>query len=372
MTTSAYIIDKHTIRQTDFSDPVAIRREMVQNPEESLWIHGDEPEDIFQLQGIFGLHPLSVEAVTHQNQPSKIEEYDEYLFTIIDGVAYDEKEGEQQKKNSKKEENGDDKYILNLIEDDLYIFLERRWVITINFHNHKFQENIRKRIKNLKQQIVKASDSKQRPSSDRTNNSNSKDHKLTHQICEIIYHLAIEESISSYYPVVDKTNKQLEQIEEYILDTSASKSQLSSIIMLRRKISFLEGTLGMISRAFDDVITSGSIEQTRLSLDSIRQIRSINDKVTYLKNDVENIHQRVISLREAYNSSLTANLNETIRTLTVIATIVLPLTLISGIYGMNFDVMPELRSPYGYYYALGLMAAVGGGMIAYFKWKKWI
>ena len=56
------------------------------------------------------------------------------------------------------------------------------------------------------------------------------------------------------------------------------------------------------------------------------------------------MHQRVIGLREAYNSSLTANLNETIRTLTVIATIVLPLTLISGIYGMNFDIMPELRS----------------------------
>jgi magnesium transporter len=56
----------------------------------------------------------------------------------------------------------------------------------------------------------------------------------------------------------------------------------------------------------------------------------------------------------------------------VIATIVLPLTLISGIYGMNFDVMPELRSPYGYYFALSLMAAVGGGMIGYFKWKRWI
>jgi Mg2+ and Co2+ transporter CorA len=63
---------------------------MVQKPAELLWIHGDEPEDIFPLQGIFGLHPLSVEAVTHQNQPSKVEEYDEYLFTIIDGVRYDE------------------------------------------------------------------------------------------------------------------------------------------------------------------------------------------------------------------------------------------------------------------------------------------
>lgn len=202
---------------------------------------------------------------------------------------------------------------------------------------------------------MKALDSKQQPS---VNNNSDRKGQMTYQICEIIYRLAIEESIASYYPIVDKTNKQLEQIEESILNTSVSKTQLSNIISLRRKISFLEGTLGMVSRAFDDIINSGGFEQTKLSRDSRRQIRSLNDKVTYLRRDIENIHQRV--LREAYNSSLTANLNETIRTLTVIATIVLPLTLISGIYGMNFDIMPELRSPYGYYFALGLMAAVGG------------
>ena len=118
MTVTASIIDKNTIKPTDFSNPVNIRKEMVQNPEESLWIHADEPEDIFQLQGVFGLHPLSVEAVTHENQPSKIEEYDEYLFTIIDGVSYEEiKIGEKQR-NDKTE---DDKYDLNLIEDDLCI-----------------------------------------------------------------------------------------------------------------------------------------------------------------------------------------------------------------------------------------------------------
>ena len=75
LTISAYLIDKNVVKQTDFSNPIAVRKEMVQNPEESLWIHADEPEDIFLLQGVFGLHPLSVEAVTHQNQPSKIEEY---------------------------------------------------------------------------------------------------------------------------------------------------------------------------------------------------------------------------------------------------------------------------------------------------------
>lgn len=328
---------------------------MVENPEESLWIHGDEPEDIFQLQGIFGLHPLSVDAVIHQNQPSKIEEYDEYLFTIIDGVRYDDEEEEQ-----KQNKNDDDKYAVRLLEDDLYIFFERRWIITINFYNHQFEENIRKKVRNLQQSIA---------TSKQSSSDNSKDRGGIYGICEIIYRLAIEEIISSYYPVLDKANNQLEEIEEYILD-SPSKSQLSNILILRRKMSFLEGSLGMVSRAFDEIIND--VEQTRLSDDSRRQVRSLNDRVTYLRNNIENMHHRVISLREAYNSSLTANLNETIRTLTVIATIVLPLTLIAGIYGMNFDIMPELRSPFGYYYALGLMAAVGGGMIAYFKWKKWI
>jgi magnesium transporter len=353
LTISAYIINKHTIRQTNISNPTALRREMVENPEESLWIHGDEPEDVFQLQGIFGLHPLSVDAVIHQNQPSKIEEYDEYLFAIVDGVRYDDEEQKQNK-------NDGDEYSVRLIEDDLFIFFERRWIITINFYNHQFEENIRKKVRNLQQSI---SASKQ-PSS-----NSSKDRGGISGICEIIYRLAIEEIISSYYPVLDKANNQLEQIEEYILD-SPSKSQLSNILIVRRKISFLEGSLGMVSRAFHEIISG--VVQTRLSDDSRRQIRSLNDRVTYLRNNIENMHHRVISLREAYNSSLTANLNETIRTLTVIATIVLPLTLIAGIYGMNFDIMPELHSPFGYYYALGLMAAVGGGMIAYFKWKKWI
>ena len=330
---------------------------MVENPEESLWIHGDEPEDIFQLQGIFGLHPLSVDAVIHQNQPSKIEEYNEYLFTIVDGVRYDEEEQKQNKNDG----DDDDKYAVRLIEDDLFIFFERRWIITINFYNHQFEENIRKKVKNLQQSMAASKQS--------SSNSSSKDRGGIYEICEIIYRLAIEEIISSYYPVLDKANNQLEQIEEYILD-SPSKAQLSNILVLRRKMSFLEGSLGMVSRAFHEIISG--VVQTRLSDDSRRQIRSLNDRVTYLRNNIENMHHRVISLREAYNSSLTANLNETIRTLTVIATIVLPLTLIAGIYGMNFDIMPELRSPFGYYYALGLMAAVGGGMIAYFKWKKWI
>ena len=107
-------------------------------------------------------------------------------------------------------------------------------------------------------------------------------------------------------------------------------------------------------------ITKDFKSTTIFSQDSIRKMRSLNDRIIYLRSDIENMHQRIIRLRETYNSSLSANLNETIRTLTVIVTSVLPLTLITGIYGINFEFMTELTSKYGYYYALGLIAALGG------------
>ncbi|MFL6330811.1 MAG: magnesium transporter CorA family protein [Nitrososphaeraceae archaeon] len=186
----------------------------------------------------------------------------------------------------------------------------------------------------------------------------------------MVYRFAIEEVISSYYPILSNINTKLEQIEDHVILHQPTKSQLSDILLIRRKLGFLENTLAMITAAFTDVING--VVQAKLSKDSLRHIRSLNDRVVYLKNNVENMYQRVINLREAYNSSLNANLNEIIRTLTVIATIILPLTLITGIYGMNFDVMPELHSPLGYYYSLLLMGAVAGGMVIYFKNKKWI
>ena len=103
LTISAYIIGKHDIKQVNISEPLSVRKEMVENPEESLWIHADDPGDIFHLQDVFGLHPLAVDAIVHTHQPSKIEEYDSYLFTIIDGVRYEEQKVREQRQKEEEE-----------------------------------------------------------------------------------------------------------------------------------------------------------------------------------------------------------------------------------------------------------------------------
>lgn len=383
MTISAYVIGKHALKQVDISEPLSVRKEMREHPEDSLWIHADDRGDIFRLQDVFGLHPLAIQAIIHAHQPSKIEEYDSYLFTIMDGVRYEKQDvsTSRDRKGGEQNENvigktSDHKYSdSDLEEDDLYIFLEQRWIITINFNSQQLESNIKQRISrsltpSQRPKSVPLSEQHQQPQEQSSISQRNVDRSYNRAMCEMVYRFAIEEVISSYYPILSNINVKLEQIEDEVILHSPTQSQLSDTLFIRRKLAFLENTLAMITAAFTDLING--VVQKDLSRDSLRHIRSLNDRVTYLKNSVENMYQRVINLREAYNSSLNADLNETIRTLTVIATIILPLTLITGIYGMNFDVMPELHSPFGYYYSLLLMGAVAGGMVIYFKKKKWI
>jgi len=377
---------------------------MKSNQNESLWVHATEVQDIFQLQDIFNLHPLEVESIIHHNLPSKIEKYEKYIFAIIDGIKEEKKVSysnqDRYKSPKDKDESKIEKTQEILVEDDLFVFLEDRWIITINFHNHDIEENIKKRIKHLIHQslIAPSSPAPSSSSTATTYNIISSEQVQIGNMNEIVFRLALEEMISTYYPVLDNIRENLEQAEDYILDygkgkNKVTRNQLTDILLLKRKINSVERTMDMISRAVDNFLSDVGLidndiftidfsnkshmnktkdKQDILTIETFRHIHWLKSKINYLRNDLTNIQNRIINLREAYNSSLSSNLNETIRTLTVIATIVLPLTLITGIYGMNFEFMPELVSPYGYYYALGLLLAVGGGMIVYFRIKRWV
>ncbi len=390
MTVYGYLVDKRAIRHTDMNDPTAIKQEMLAKKDEILWVHADESADVFRLQDTFGLHPLAVDAILHENQPPKIEGFERYLFTITHGIVYrDELNG-----HNLKGTEGKAPFAMDLIVDQVFIFLEHRWIITISFHNSHFREHLQKKLRNLLQHSSYStiySEGKHHYNLDSENRyyrtpvivperlSHQAERKLSEalRMCELIYRLALEEMVSSYYGLLDIIKKELDQAEESILMSNSSrylKDQPSIILILRRKITFIQGVLETMSRAFEEIIDTDTATNVSnvLSNDTIKQIRAMNDRTMFLRNDLENMHQRIISLRESYNSSLTANLNGTIRTLTLIATIVLPLTLITGIFGMSESYVPQLHPSYGFYYKLGLIAAASVGMVGYFRWKKWI
>jgi Mg2+ and Co2+ transporter CorA len=204
LTISSYIIDNITIRPVNIiSESSSIREEMKKKVEEYLWIHANEIEDIFSLQDMFGLHPLTVEAVLHQNQPSKIEEYNRYIFAVIDGIV----EEDSSKNKTIEESISKDKKLSSemIIEDDLYMFLEKRWIITLNFHNHSLEENIKKKIRTIMQQTKSSLYTPTTFSIGKESFDNNE--RIILKKNELIFRLALEEIIISYYTNLDNMNK---------------------------------------------------------------------------------------------------------------------------------------------------------------------
>ena len=260
MTISAYVIGKRSVKQVNISEPLSVRKEMMEHPEESLWIHADDRGDIFRLQDVFGLHPLAIEAIVHIHQPSKVEEYGAYLFTIIDRVRYEKqkmsgsREGKGQNQNMSSRPSDHEYSDSDLEEDYLYIFLEQRWIITITFNSEQLESNIKQRIsrslmpshhhRSISIPLSEQSKQQQSLSSSQRNVDGS---SYSRAICEMVYHFAIEEVISSYYPILNNINAKLEQIEDQVILHQPTKSQLSDILLIRRKLGFLESTRSLIA-----------------------------------------------------------------------------------------------------------------------------
>jgi len=160
----------------------------------------------------------------------------------------------------------------------LYIFLEQRWIITINFNSQQLQSNIRQKIsKSLMPShrsvpIPLSEQQQQQQQQQSISSQRNVDSSYNRGICEMVYRFAIEEIISGYYPILDSINAKLEQIEDHvILQQQPTKSQLLDILVIRRKLGFLENTLTMITTAFTDIING--VARTKLSKDSMKNIR---------------------------------------------------------------------------------------------------
>jgi magnesium transporter len=101
-------------------------------------------------------------------------------------------------------------------------------------------------------------------------------------------------------------------------------------------------------------------------------LRDLYDHTIQIIDMLESFRDILGGMQDTYLSSISNRMNEVMKMLTVIATIFIPLTFIVGVYGMNFEHMPELKWPWGYYGIWGVMLAIGLGMIGYFKKKKWL
>ncbi|MFX3631999.1 MAG: magnesium/cobalt transporter CorA [Candidatus Pristimantibacillus sp.] len=295
-----------------------INETLVPSTEGFYWIDADV-EDLAVLQPLFGMHDLAVEdSLSEDEQRPKIEIYENHYFIVINSIRFDDEE---------------------IFLRALNIFLGRHYIITVT--KQKINE-----LRSLKPVLWEQEVS--RPD-------------------YFLYHL-VDIVVDNYFLVGDRIDTRIESLEEDIL-MNTKKSHLNEIIGLRGEILWLKKMLGPQK----DVIATLNKRDLKLIDDQLQKYFSdIYENAVKIAESFDTYRELMGNLREAYQSSISARANEIMRVFTAMTTIFMPLTFITGIYGMNFDFIPGLHMRGGSYILLGIMLLLGFGMLVIFRKKKWL
>jgi len=185
---------------------------------------------------------------------------------------------------------------------------------------------------------------------------------------DYIFHLILDGIVDEYAPVVDAIGERLDELELQMF-RRATPEVLAELLRVKREVSYLRKTLIMEREVLARLIRG---EFALVEDREIAYYRNVYDHLVRYTDLVESAREMVSDLMQTHLAAVSNKLSEIMKVLTMISAGVLPMTLIAGIYGMNFAVLPEKDWEYGYPFALGLMALTGLVAFVLFKWKKWI
>jgi magnesium transporter len=187
---------------------------------------------------------------------------------------------------------------------------------------------------------------------------------------DYVFHLILDAVVDEYAPVVERVGDRLDRLESTVF-RNPTPDALARLLRLKRLVSGLRKTL-ILEREVLVRLTRGEFEL--VDDREIAYYRNVYDHVVRYAELVESAREMVSDLMESHLAAASNRLNQVMKLLTMISTVVLPMTLIAGIYGMNFEesARPSYHSESGFHFALGLMAATGLAAFVLFRWRKWI
>ncbi|QDQ00789.1 magnesium/cobalt transporter CorA [Lysinibacillus fusiformis] len=287
---------------------------------EWFWVDFNCPtiEEELLLDTFFHFHPLAIEDCLMRLQRPKLDFYDDYHFFVIHRLNEE-----------------------TLIAEELNIFVSDKFIVT--FHKNETPE-IDKVQKLLEEQ--------------------PKDWErgtvfLTYQ--------TIDKIVDSYFPLVYKIEDHLNALEdELTYQNSVNAMQIvfefrSDLLHLRRTILPMRDLLYRVLSSY----------RFALKKSERAYFGDIHDHLVKLTEIVESNRELTADMRDSYMAMSSSRMNGIMMTLTIVSTIFIPLTFIAGVYGMNFDIMPELHGRYSYFIILGIMLLIVVFMLSFFKYKGW-
>jgi len=291
------------------------------------WINIDGVSDARTIQEIgegFGLHPLILEDIMNTDQRPKVEDFGNYLYIVLKMLLYDDGKG-------------------TVVTEQVSIVLGPGFVISFQEREGDVFNPIRDRIRTARGLIRKMGPD-----------------YLTYALIDAI--------VDNYFAILEKLGEKIEYLEDELV-TNPTLETLREIHELKRDMIFLRKSVWPLREVISKLEREGSKlinETTGIYL------RDVYDHTIQVIDAVETFRDMLSGMLDIYLSSISNRMNEVMKVLTIIATIFIPLTLVSSVYGMNFTHMPELDLPWSYPLVLVSMAIIAGLMLVYFRRKRWL
>jgi len=320
----ARILEGSTITATD--DLGAIKAAIAaQRP---IWIQLDAQDAATDalMRDDLHMHPLTIEDIWEERTTPKVDNYSGYLYVLVHGV-----------KSAKTAHR------IQLVELDLAI--GPTWLVTRD-PGDLVTTALAAECERSSRLLVKG--------------------------IPWLAHAALDHAVDRYLPVIDQLDGEIDRLQDDVLDkagTPNGRGVLTQILSFKRTLQDLRRT-GIHQREILLRLSRGEFEQ--LPADVLPFYRDVYDHFLRVGDIAEGYRDLVTSALDAYLSVQSNRMNEIMKTLTLMSTVMLPLTFIAGVYGMNFKHMPETEWIFGYPMAVGFMAAVAGGIFLWFRRRGWI
>ena len=291
------------------------------------WINIDGVHEMRVIEEIgkhFNLHPLILEDIVDTDQRPKIKDFGNYIFIILKMLYYEKNDNEMK-------------------VEQVSLILGKNYVISFQEREGDVFNSIRERIRNNIGRIRKAG-------------------------ADYLIYGLIDAIVDNYFIIIEKLGEKIENLEDKVI-SRPKPANLRVIHKLRRDLIFLRKSVWPLR----EVISILQRGESSLILESTNvYLRDVYDHTIQVIDTVETLRDIISGMLDIYLSSASNRMNEIMKMLTIIATIFIPLTFITGIYGMNFQNMPEIKWVWGYPVVLLGMLIIGIVMVIYFKRKKWM
>lgn len=281
-------------------------------------------ELINKIGNIFDIHPLILEDILNTEQRPKMEDHDNYLFFSLKMFQLNKSEK-------------------NISCEQLSIIIEDNVLITFQERVGDVFEPVRNRIRKSKGRIRESGTG-------------------------YLAYALLDTVIDNYLLVISSLGERIEEIENEII-SHPSKGILSKMFTYKQELNYIRKS---IRPTHDFILKLSKLESNLIKNDNRPFLKDLLD-LTIQSSETIDIYSDMLSDQlDVYNSGVNNKLNEIMKVLTIFSVIFIPLTFITGIYGTNFEYLPELKYKYSYFILWGVMISTVIGMLSYFRRKKWL